>query len=71
MREWLKCQSADQLRCLVTEFGRLYEGRKLSLNVEVAATQVEVGMKGKIMEVASSFVYLGSGFCKDGGPQKV
>ena len=70
-------ESAEQLQCLVSEFGRVCKRRKLRVNVDkskVMSVEVNVGpsmlnivLNGERMEVVNSFKYLGTCFSSDGG----
>ena len=73
----LVAESAEQLQCLVREFGRVCERRKLRINVDKSKV-MSVGvnfepslpnimLNGERMEVVNSFKYLGSCFSSDGG----
>ena len=73
----LVAESAEQLQCLVREFGRVCERRKLRVNVEkskvmsvgvnVEPSLPNIMLNGERMEVVNSFKYLGSCFSSDGG----
>ena len=73
----LVAESAEQLQCLVSEFGRVCKRRKLRVNVDkskVMSVEVNVGpsllnivLNGERMEVVNSFKYLGSCFSSGGG----
>ena len=73
----LVAESAEQLQCLVREFGRVCERRKLRVNVDkskvmcvgeiVEPSLMNIMLNGERMEVVNSFKYLGSCFSSDGG----
>ena len=73
----LVAESAEQLQCLVREFGRVCERRKLRVNVDkskvmcvgenVEPSLLNITLNGERMEVVNSFKYLGSCFSSDGG----
>ena len=73
----LVAESAEQLQCMVREFGRVCERRKLCVNVDksrvmcvgdiVESSLLNVMLNGERMEVVNSFKYLGSCFSSDGG----
>ena len=73
----LVAESAEQLQCLVSEFGRVCERRKLRVNVDKSKVMIvgenvdpsllEIMLNGERMEVVTSFKYLGSCFSSDGG----
>jgi len=73
----LVAESAEQLQCLVREFGRVCERRKLRVNVDkskvmsvgesVEPSLLNIMLNGERMEVVNSFKYLGSYFSSDGG----
>merc|ERR1711875_161267 len=73
----LVAESAEQLQCLVSEFGRVCERRKLRVNVDKSEVMVvgenvdvsllDIMLNGKRMEAVDSFNYLGSCFSSDGG----
>ena len=73
----LVAESAEQLQCLVREFGRVCERRKLRVNVDkskvmcagenVDPSLLNIMLNGERMEVVNSFKYLGSCFSSDGG----
>merc|ERR1712001_819488 len=73
----LVAESAEQLQCLVREFGRVCERRKLRVNVEkskvmsvgvnVETSLPNIMLNGERMEVVNSFKYLGNCFSSDGG----
>merc|ERR1712002_202066 len=73
----LVAESADQLQCLVKEFGRVCKRRKLRVNVDkskvmsvggiVEPPLLDIMLNSERMEVVSSFKYLGSCFSSDGG----
>ena len=78
-REWLLSQllfaddtalvaeSAEQLQCLVSEFGRVCDRRKLRVNVDKSKVMIvgenvdpsllNIMLKGERMEVVTSFKY--------------
>ena len=73
----LVADSAEQLQCLVREFGRVCERRKLRVNVDkskvmcvgvnVDPSLFNIMLNGERMEVVNSFKYLGSCFSSNGG----
>ena len=73
----LVAESAEQLQCLVGEFGRVCKRRKLRVNVEKSKVMCiggsedpampDIMLNGERMEVVSSFKYLGSCFGSGGG----
>ena len=73
----LVADSAEQLQCLVREFGRVCERRMLRVNVDkskvmcvgvnVDPSLFNIMLNGERMEVVNSFKYLGSCFSSDGG----
>ena len=73
----LVAESAEQLQCLVREFGRVCERRKLRVNVDkskimcvgvnVDPSLCNIRLNGERLEVVNSFKYLGSCFSSDGG----
>ena len=73
----LVADSAEQLQCLVREFGRVCERRMLRVNVDkskvmcvgvnVDPSLFNIMLNGERMEMVNSFKYLGSCFSSDGG----
>ena len=73
----LMAESAEQLQCLVTEFGRVCKRRKLRINVNKRKvmciernekpTPLNITLNGERIEVVNSFKYLGLCFSRDGG----
>ena len=73
----LVAESAEQLQCLVREFGEVCERRKLRVNVDKSKIMVvgknedpsllNIMLNGESMEVVNTFKYLGSCFGSDGG----
>ena len=73
----LVANSAEQLQCLVREFGRGCERRMLRVNVDkskvmcvgvnVDPSLFNIELNGERMEMVNSFKYLGSCFSSDGG----
>merc|ERR1719470_770961 len=68
---------AEQLQCLVSEFGRVCKRRKLRINVNKSKVMciersevpslLNIMLNGERMEVVNSIKYLGSCFSRDGG----
>ena len=73
----LVAESEDQLQCLVREFGRVCDRRKLKVNVDKSKVMkigedtepvvIDIMLNGERMEVVNSFKYLGSCFSNEGG----
>ena len=73
----LMAESAEQLQCLVSEFGRVCKRRKLRINVNKSKVMcierneepspLNIMLNGERMEVVNSFKYLGSCFIRDRG----
>lgn len=73
----LVAESAEQLQCLVQEFGGVCKRRKLRVNVDKSKVMriggseepevLNIRLNGEVMEVVDSFKYLGSCFSSDGG----
>merc|ERR1712121_55348 len=73
----LVAESAEQLQCLVQEFGRVCKRRKLRVNVGKSKVMriggseepemLNIRLNGDMVEVVDSFKYLGSCFSSDGG----
>ena len=76
----LVADSAEQLQCLVREFGRVCERRKLRVNVDkskvmcvgvnVEPSLYNIMLNGERMEMVNSLKYMGSCFSSDGGVKK-
>jgi len=73
----LMAESAEQLQCLDSEFGRVCKQRKLKINENKSKvicierneepTHLNITLNGERIEVVNSFKYLGSSFSRDGG----
>ena len=74
---YIAIAAAEQLQCLVSEFGRVCKRRKLRINVNKSKVMcierneepspLNITLNGERMEVVSSFKYLGSCFSRGGG----
>ena len=72
----LVAESAEQLQCLVREFGRVCKRRKLRVNVDKSEVMsvgesddpaiLNIMLNGGRMEVVNSFKFLGSCFSSEG-----
>ena len=77
----LVAESAEQLQCLVREFGRVCKRRKLRVNVDKSKVMsvwgsedpaiLKIMLNGERMEMVNSFKYLGNCFSSEGLPDAI